>query len=460
MIVSTTRRRAVARIAIARLVAFTAATLVGIACANQTMPPGGPPDAAPPLVVGVTPKDQATGAKLKSLDLRFDEVISETPLGGRDLSDLVFISPKSGRPEVSWHRNRMSIRPSKGWKANTVYSVLIRPGIQDLRNNTLDTAITVVFSTGGAIPDTRLSGVAFDWREYKGLANAVVEAIAADSKDSTTYQVAADSAGRYALKNLPAGPYILRAYEDRNKNRELDPLEQWDSVRVTLTQTFTTDLYAFQRDTVGLRIADIAVQDSNRVLKVTFDKPYPSTQFFVTEGVLLKAADSALIRVRLVQTSAQKTLFDSVRAQFKADSTARANPTPEDTNPLLRARRDSVLAVRRVDSIAAADRARRAAAQAAARAAQQANRGATRRVLTAPDTLPLPKPQRPRVYTEIFVTLEAPLPPQTQFRLQVNGVRSLNDVVKSPSRTFSTARADTTKRDTTARKPPGGALRQ
>lgn len=445
-----------------RLAGVVSATLAGIACANQTVPPGGPPDAAPPLVLAVTPKDQATGiTKPRSVELRFDEVVSETPLGARDLSELVFISPKSGRARVDWHRTRLTIEPSKGWKPNTVYSILIRPGVQDLRGNALDTAIRVVFSTGGAIPDTRITGAVFDWKEFKGLANGVVEAIA---EDSTTYQVSADSSGRYTLRHLPPGPYLVRAFDDRNKNRDLDPLEVWDSARVTVTQNATADLYAIARDTLGLRIANIEVQDSSRVLKVTFDKPYSPVQLFVVDAITLTritATDSTRIPIRLVMGAAQKLLFDSLKAVQRADSIRRANPTPEDTNPRLAARRDSILAVRRADSVAAADRARRLAAQQAAQAAARA-RGGARRPLGPPDTTPPPKLQRPKVYPDVYLTVDTPLPPGTQFRVQFNGMRSLNETVTSPARNFTTPRpapTDTTKRDSTVRRPPPGRSR-
>jgi hypothetical protein len=211
----------------------TAALLLVSACANQSLPPGGPPDLAPPLVVRVTPQNNAVGAKPKAVVLQFDEVISETPKGAKDIADLVFISPKSGVPKVSWGRSKIEIRPSKGWKPNTVYSVVIKRGLQDLRSNGIDSTIQLVFSTGGAIPSTSITGVAFDWREARGMTSAVVEAIATDS---TTYQVVSDSAGRFDLRYAPPGPYTLRAYDDRNGNRSLDPLEIWDTVSVTLTQ--------------------------------------------------------------------------------------------------------------------------------------------------------------------------------------------------------------------------------
>lgn len=426
-----------------------AALLLLTGCANQTAPPGGPPDLAPPLVLKVTPQDNAVGAKPKAVVLQFDEVISETPKGAKDIADLVFISPKSGVPKVDWGRSKIEIKPSKGWKPNTVYSVVIKRGLQDLRSNGIDSTIRLVFSTGGPIPTTRITGVAFDWAVGSGLSGALVEAIA---PDSTTYQVVADSTGRYVLQYLPPGPYLLRAYGDRNTNRSLDPIEVWDSVSVTLTQTADIEFYGFAHDTVGLRVSEVTPLDSAS-LKVVFDKPYAPGRLFGPEDILIRRSDSSIVRVKGVQTIPERNLADSLRAKVRADSVARVAAL-RDSTPALRARTDSLARVKRADSLAAVARTER---EARARAAARRGRPG------APiDTTPPPKMRRPLLYKEIYVTLDTVLEPQKQFRLTVANLRSLSGTVRSPARTFTTPRApkpdstsdaakrDSTKRDTTA----------
>ena len=434
-----------------------AALLLFTGCANQTSPPGGPPDLAAPLVLKVTPQNNTVGTKPNVVVLQFDEVISETPLGAKDIADLVFISPKSGVPKVDWDRTKIEIRPSQGWKPNTVYSVVIKRGLQDLRNNGIDSTIRLVFSTGGPIPTTRISGVAFDWAAGTGLSGALVEAIA---PDSTTYQVVADSTGRYVLQYVPPGPYLLRAYGDRNTNRSLDPIEVWDSVSVTLTQSADIEFYGFTHDTVGVRVAEVTPQDS-LVLKVVFDKPYAPGRLFGPEDIVIKRADSSLVRVRSVQTIPERALADSLRAKVRADSVARVSAL-RDSTPALRARTDSLARVKRADSLAAVARAERDA-----RARLAVRRG---RPGAPIDTTPPPKLRRPVVYKEIYVTLDTVLAPQKQFRLSVANLRSLSGTVRSPSRTFTTPRAvprdsssdstrDSTRRDTAAVRPtsPRGA---
>ncbi|MCC6431198.1 MAG: Ig-like domain-containing protein [Gemmatimonadaceae bacterium] len=429
------------------VVALVAAcTATAWACASSGAPPGGPPDTAPPKLLLVTPKSMTIGAKEKEIELRFDEVINETPKGVQTLEQLVFISPRVEDAQVSWHRTRLTIKPKGGWKPNTVYSVQISSGIQDLRNNAIDTAVSVVFSTGGAIPTTTISGVAFDWVGGRAANKALVEAIA---KDSTTYLVLSDSIGRFTLRHVPMGEYLVRAIGDRNNNRDLDPTEAFDTIRVAVTQNAEADLYMFPHDTVGLRITSIEAPaaDSLRVLRVVFDKPLAPGQTFTNPQFLLRRADSTAIGVALVQTIPQRAALDSAKKKARDDSVAAL--TPRDTSALARARADSAAQRKRADSVAAVERAAREARRLAAL------RGG--RPAATIDTTPAPKMTRPVVYAELFLTLEERLEPGKPYSLRAATVRSLSGTVKSPSRAFVTPRpqkTDSTAPQTPTRRPP------
>jgi hypothetical protein len=416
-------------------------------CANAGAPPGGPPDTAPPVLLSITPANGAIGAKPNNVELKFNEVVSEQPRGASDLRQLVFISPRAIDASVDWHRDRVTIHPKGGWKPNTVYSVQISGGIQDLRNNSIDTSVSVVFSTGGPIPNTTINGVSFDWPAGRPAAKALVEALAVRGKDTTIYQVLADSAGRFALKYAPPGDYLVRTIIDRNNNRLLDPTEGFDTIRVALTERADVEFYAFPHDTVGLRVSDVQAQpqDSLRVVKISFDKPLAPDQLFTNPQFVFKRADSTNIGVALVQTALQRAVIDSVRRKAVNDSIAKANT---DTTPAGRARADSALRKKRADSVAAIDLAVREARRLAAQRGQ--------RLPVAPrDTTPPPKMKRPVVSSDVYVTLEEPLKSGTAYHLQVNTVRSLSGTIRSPARGFVTPRE--AKKDSTAaptRRPP------
>ncbi|MGV3711123.1 MAG: Ig-like domain-containing protein [Gemmatimonas sp.] len=415
--------------------------VVGYACANPNQPPGGPPDAEAPKLVKVTPANGTVGARTKVVSFQFDEVVSETPKGFPNLPALVFISPRSGVTEVEWHRSRIDVKPKAGWRPNTVYSVLLGAGLQDLRQNAIDTATRVVFSTGGDIPATKLEGVVFDWPAGKFAPKAIVEAISKDYwaityrndttgkpfKDSVVYQTIADSLGRYSLEFFPAGNYILRAIVDANNNRLPDVGERYDTVSVTIGSTYTQELYAFGHDSSGLIMRPPVAQDSNRTLKVTFDKPvHPTQNFQNTQFVLYRVVndrDSVMINITSVFTAPQKATFDSLKRKATEDSIEKSRPAvAPDTTAAGRARRDSIERRRRSDSLAKVEQARIDERRLVAL------RGG--RPLPPKDTTPPPKMKRAPLYTDVFLTPQTALEYETTYILEARPVRSVSGVLK------------------------------
>lgn len=397
-------------------------TGLGYACANPNQPPGGPPDAAAPRIVKITPSTGTIGARPKAVVFQFDEVISEVPKGQQDLAKLVFISPKSGEIEVNWRRSQLDVKPKKGWKPNTVYTVLLGAGVTDLRSNSIDTAVRIVFSTGGAIPQTKIEGLVFDWRAGSHAPNALVEAIVRDTakKDSLIYQTIADSLGRYSLEHLPQGNYIVRAIVDANNNRAQERLEPWDSVGVTVTGNTTAELYAFTHDSIGVGIQSVALLDSNKTLRVTFDKPVLPAQAFTTTNFSLrrneKTDSTTTYTIATVFSGPQRQLFDSLRSKAKEDSLARTRPV--DTTAAGRALRDSTARQKLRDSVNLAERQRIEARR------LLALRGG--RQLPPRDTTPKPKMKRAPLYNEVYINLDRPLEFGARYQLAVRNVTSVS----------------------------------
>ena len=300
-----------------RLLIVLAAAL---GCASQGYPPGGPEDKAAPALVSTSPDSGSVSARpSKWAVFKFDEVISERPQGAATLDMLVLISPRDGAPRVDWRRSSLAVRPRQDWKSNTAYTITILPGISDLRNNVRRERSTVIFGTGAVIPATRISGVVFNWVEGRSAVAAIVEAIAADS---TTYVAVTDSTGNFALLHVTPGVYTLRGFLDANNNRALDPREAWDSSTVTVSDSVRSDIYAFQHDTVGPRIATVDVRDS-LTLRVAFDKPMDSRQTIDIAMFSLKGADSAVVPIVLARPALE---YERARADSVAalDSAARA----------------------------------------------------------------------------------------------------------------------------------------
>ncbi|MFN2400048.1 MAG: Ig-like domain-containing protein [Gemmatimonadaceae bacterium] len=289
-------------------------------CASPGFPPGGPEDKAAPKIVSISPESGSVNAAPRSVTVRFDEVVNERPGAAPDLSGIVLISPRDGTPRVDWRRTAISIRPRRRWKANTVYSVTVLPGISDLRGNTTKQGATVIFSTGPTIPRTRVSGVVFDWVAGRPAGRAAVEVIP-PSDTTNVYVTQADSLGRFSLEALPPSEYRIRAYLDPNNNRALDPREAWDTVRVALTDTANAELYTFVHDTNPPRVSNVEVRDSI-TLRVTFDKPLDPGTALDTTMFRLRGADSVDIPVLLVREAREWEKARADSAELR-DSLAR-----------------------------------------------------------------------------------------------------------------------------------------
>ncbi len=396
-----------------RRLTLLVAVLVAAACASPQPPPGGPVDEDSPQLTRIRPDSNATRVSLDGIGFEFDEVISERPQGSESLAELFLVSPSVGPNSVSWRRTRLEVKPKGGLRPNTTYTVVMLPGLTDLDGNVDTVGRTVVFSTGPQLAVGRVRGVVFDWLADRAAPRAFIEAIALP--DSVHYFGFADSTGRYDLRNLPNGTFLVRALVDQNRNRELDPRELFDTATVavgtTLINIVERSFHAIPRDTIGPGIERVEVVDS-MTLRVALDRAL-DTAFVIRPGAfILKRGDSTAVPIA-------SALGGRAVQRLRADSAR------------IKAIQDSVQAVARADS---------------ARRADSVRTGRVPPPRPAPpppaaDTTPPPlKPTARIPDVEVFLTLEAPLPTGTAFRLRAEGLRSIVRAERSTERTFTTPR--------------------
>jgi hypothetical protein len=304
-------------------VAIAAACIAAVACASMETPPGGPPDAAPPALIRVTPDTGAVNVRPGSAVFRFDEVVSERPRTATTLADLFLISPATGAAHVDWHRDAIEVRPRKGWLPNTTYTVTLLPGLADLRGNTRTEGAEVIFSTGPQIATSGVRGIVFDWAAGRIASGAYIEAIS--HPDSIVYVGTADSSGTFAVRNMPPGEYTVRALVDLNRNRQLDPRELWDSVRVTLADSARVEMLTHAHDTIPPRIDQVAVRDTF-TLRVTTDRPLDPALTIDPSLFVLLGADSSILPIAEARAAQVYERLQADRDRARADSTARAAP--------------------------------------------------------------------------------------------------------------------------------------
>lgn len=435
------------------------------ACASLGIPPGGPVDTKAPKLLQVVPESGVVNTTPRAVVFRFDEVVNERPLGAARLEDMFIVSPRGRGLDVEWNREEVWIRPQGGWRKNAVYTIIMLPGMSDLRGNVLKTGRTLVFASGAAIPDTRLSGILFDWVKGTPAPATLVEAL--DSRDTTLQYIAlTDSSGRFLMRHVPPATYLVRGAvgagsaigaSQGNALRPFDRRRAWDSVAVTVADSASVELLAFTHDTLGPRIGQLAVRDSV-TLKLTLDQPLALDQVLARAQFTLLTRDSQPVFIDSVFTA---TAFTEWEKQA-ADSVAAA-----------RSRTDSLA---RRDSAARRDTAARAPGAPPAVPPAAPPRGARVTAPTAPrpaaaptrsdssadstKRVPPPTPSKPIPVSEFVIRLGTPLEPQSQFRLKVSGARGLLGASRASERAFSTPKP-ASKDSTGAPKgaPAGGPAR-
>ena len=391
-----------------------AALALGACAEVRGGPPGGPEDHAPPKLVQVTPDTGRVNTKPKEVVFRFDETVSERPSGVNSLDALVILSPSDGVPRVSWHRKAITVRPRKGFRANTAYSVTLLPGIADLRGNVLHAAEQTWFSTGGEIPQTALRGIVFDWVSGKPAPNALVQLFR--GTDTTFSWIGtADSTGRFELRAFPSGSYRVRGLIDENHNRVADRREAFDTLGVSIADSGRVELLAFVHDSLGPRIDRLLVEDSV-TLRLDFDQPYEPTHPVTPAQFTLKRADSTIVPIAGFLTDSALTAEKAAAAHARGDTAAA--PAGARRNAADSAR----VAVPNVP----------AAGGSSVPLPRRGNGGAAAR-----DTTPLPKPSRPPPRARVIIRLAMPLAPAASYRLIATDVWGLSGAPRTSDRVFT-----------------------
>jgi hypothetical protein len=265
--------------------------LIAAACAHVEPPTGGPEDLEPPRLLVTRPDSLAVVADLAApVVLVFDERVSE-----RGVEQAVLVSPRTSMVRVDHRRDELRVSLRGGWLPNTIYHVTVLPEIQDLFGNRRTEPVNFVFSTGPPIPDTRLTGVVTDRITGRNEANARVEAIR--MADSLVYAMPSDSAGRFVFDRLPEGEYRIRAFQDMNRNRALDPFEPRDTAFATVitTDTPSVALAILLPDTSPPQIASVSVVNQN--VEVRFDDHLDPDQQPTPDQVSITAADGQVVRI-------------------------------------------------------------------------------------------------------------------------------------------------------------------
>jgi hypothetical protein len=400
-----TRQQTWASFARRALIPCTLAAAAGaIACANPGLPPGAPERHTPPEVVRIIPDTNAVNVNARAVVVEFDAVVSERPAApnATQLSDLVIVSPRQrGGLDVRWRRDNITIRPDRGWRPNTTYTVSIAPGIADLQGNVRQEPIELVFSTGSSIASSMIRGTVFDWLQGKPAPGAIVEAV--PHPDSTLiYITRADSTGDFTLRVPSNTTYTVRASINTTRDLVFDPRMALDSTQVTLQDSARVEMLAYTRDTVGPSMGVVRYEDSVTI-RAVFGTVIDPTQPLEVSQFALTTKDGTPVQIVSVTPSTLVNLKSDTTTGAAAERNGGVRPAPTLALPIQ-------------------------------------------------DTTSGKKPSKPQLFREVVIVVATPLQPKTDYVLKATNIRSPSGQTADSERAFTTPAPPPPPKDTTAKR--------
>jgi len=281
-----------------------AGILLALACAETGAPPGGPEDKTAPRLIGSTPANGTVDVpRGRKIELRFSERIQAQGKGSA-----VYISPRPAEdPKIKWKSNRLTIELPDSFADNQTYVVSVTASVTDLRNNKVDSNLSIAFSTGQTIASGRITGRVFK-TGGSALPNATVALydfgkIQGDGVvfDSTyaDYLTQSNQEGEFTFEYLPSREYLMVAYSDVNKDQRLNPLAENHGLpdRPVVVDSVEPlsgiSLTLMDRDTTRPEIIS-AGRASDGLIKMRFSRPLPTEKVTADPGVFsfVSLADS------------------------------------------------------------------------------------------------------------------------------------------------------------------------
>ncbi|MBW3533621.1 MAG: Ig-like domain-containing protein [Gemmatimonadetes bacterium] len=244
------------------------------ACARQGSPPGGPVDRRPPLVITTVPDTFAqVEAVPDPLRIRFNERISARPASGT-LDDAVLVSPRTGEVRVSHSRDALEVDLSGGFQPGLVYRVTVLPVIQDMFGNTMPEPFEFVFSTGAPFTPNVVAGMVMERTTGEPAQGyqVVLRRNEAAADTTVAHVGVTDDEGFFALRYLPTGRYELTAFQDINRNREIDFSEARGSMALLFrdADTLIVEVPVLRSDTTRA-VLGRAVPATPTAIRLEFD---------------------------------------------------------------------------------------------------------------------------------------------------------------------------------------------
>jgi len=193
--------------------------LLAVGCARMGSPDGGWYDDDPPVVLGSTPADKATGVKTNKINIYFDEYIKLA-----DATQNVIVSPPQlEMPEIQAKGKKIVVELKDTLKPDMTYTIDFSDAISDNNEDNPLGNYTFTFSTGQQTDTLEVSGTVLSAENLDPVPSILV-GLYEDLADSAfrtkpLLRVArTDVNGHFVIKGVAEGEYRIYALQDADGN--------------------------------------------------------------------------------------------------------------------------------------------------------------------------------------------------------------------------------------------------
>ena len=198
---------------------FIILVVFSYSCAQQTTLTGGTKDIlAPKLVLDSTASKEPTNYKKNEIVLNFNENIQFLK-GKRSL----LINPTIENKEIIFEEKKLTIRWEDSLRPNTTYSFNFKESIADVTEKNKIPLFSYTFSTGEFIDSGIFEGNVIIYPTKKTAQEFLVNLQSLEN-EKRNYFGFTDAQGKFKVKNIKNGDYLVTVYEDKNKDFLLDTL--------------------------------------------------------------------------------------------------------------------------------------------------------------------------------------------------------------------------------------------